>query len=82
MDFIPAFKFVVALMMFGFLFYIYDPVITYMKDGFYTAGGAGIDPIYGQFLFWVWGILAAIVLFGNGIKMVMEYQKKGPGVRY
>lgn len=77
MDFIPTFRFVVSLIMFGLLFYVYDPVITYMRDGFYTPGGGGIDPIYGQFLFWIWGIIAAINLFGSGIKLVMEMQKKG-----
>jgi len=70
MDFIPFFKFVMSLIMFGLLFYVYNPIITYLDATFPTSG------IYATVMFFLWGVLAGINVFGQGIKMIMEMQRQ------
>jgi len=70
MDFIPIFKFIASLIMFGLLMFIYNPVITFLHNDYPTSG------VYATAMFWIWGILAAVVLFGSGINLIMEMQRR------
>jgi len=70
MDFIPVFRFIVSIIMFGLLYYVYDPVISYLNNTWPTSG------TWATLMFAIWGLLAAVNLFSSGIKMVMDYQKK------
>jgi hypothetical protein len=69
-DFIPTFHFITAILVFGLLFYVFDPIITYLNATFPTTGP------YAMVMFWIWGILAAINLFGSGIRLVMRMQQQ------
>lgn len=69
-DIIPFFHFVVALMMFGLLFYVYDPVIIYLQELFPASG------IYAEAMLFMWGALALINLFASGIRLVMKLQQR------
>jgi len=70
MDFIPTFHFLTALVMFGLLMYVYNPIIAYLSDTFPTSGP------YAAAMFWLWGILAVINLLISGIRLVMKMQEK------
>jgi len=59
-----------SLIIFGLLFYVFDPIITYLNATFPTSGP------YAMAMFWLWGILAAINLFGSGIRLVMLMQER------
>ena len=71
MDFIPIFHFVTAIMMFGFLMYVYNPIIQYLAEIFPSTGGP-----YFEGMMFMWGALLFINLIGSGIRLVMLMQKK------
>jgi len=70
MDFIPTFHFISAIIIFGLLMYMFGPIITYLDEMFPTASS------YATAMFFIWSILAAINLFGSGIRLVMKMQEK------
>lgn len=70
MDFIPTFHFITAIILFGLLFYMYDPIITYLHEMFPTTG------IYSTAMLFLWGVLAAVNLFGSGIRLLMKMQER------
>lgn len=74
MDFIPAFRFVAAIVVFGLLFYIYNPIVTYLST---IMGVTASTSIWAQVIFFFFAALPAVALFSSGIKMFMRYQKKG-----
>jgi len=59
--------------MFGLLFYIFDPIITYLRAEFPTDSGF---VAYAEALFFMWAVLAGIVLLGSGIRLVMKMQEQ------
>jgi hypothetical protein len=69
-NFIPTFHFVTALVLFGLLFYFYDPLITWLNTAFPTSG------IWSEAMFFFWGVLAAVNLFGSGIRLVLKMQEQ------
>lgn len=70
MDFIPAFYFVMSLVMFGLLIYVFNPIIEYLNTMFDVSGP------YATVMMFFWSILVLINLFGSGIKFMMSMQKK------
>jgi F0F1-type ATP synthase assembly protein I len=69
-NFIATFHFITAILIFGLLFYVFDPIITYLDATFPTTGP------YAMVMFWLWGVLAAINLFGSGIRLIMLMQSQ------
>jgi hypothetical protein len=70
MDFIPTFHFVSALAIFGLLFYVYNPIVIYLRD---TMGATGV---YADAMLWIWGLLALINLLISGVRLVMKMQER------
>lgn len=70
MDFIPTFRFIVALALFGLMMYIYIPLIEYLSSMFPTSG------VYSIAIFFMWALLPAINLFGSGIRLLMKSQER------
>ena len=70
MDFIPVFKFIVALALFGLMMYIYMPLIDYLSSIFPTSG------VYSTAMFFMWMLLPAVNLFASGINLIMEMQRR------
>ena len=70
MDFIPTFWFIGSLIMFGLLFYVYNPIVMYLNEMWPTSGP------YGAAMLWLWGILVVINLLGSGIRLVMKMQER------
>jgi hypothetical protein len=52
------------------LMYLFGPIISALDVMFPTSG------VYAQAMFFMWSILAAINLFGSGIRLVMKMQEK------
>ena len=50
--------------------YIFIPVIDYLHELFPTSGG------FAEAMFFMWGILAVINLFGSGIRYIMKMQER------
>jgi len=59
-----------AIFIFGLLFYVYDPIIVYLNSAYPTSGP------YATAMFFLWGALAGVNLFGSGIKLIMSIQRK------
>jgi len=69
-DFIPFFKFIIALALFGLMMYIYIPLIEYLSSIFPTSGP------YSLAMFFMWALLPAVNLFASAINMIMSLQKR------
>jgi len=72
MDYVPVFHFVSALIIFGLLMYMFGPMIDYLST---LMGVDASTNVYAQAMFWLWGILAALNLFGSGLRFVMKMQE-------
>jgi len=70
LNFIPTFHFITALILFGLLFYFYDPLVNSLHATFPTSG------IWSEAMFFFWGLLAAVNLFGSGIRLVLKMQEQ------
>ena len=70
MDFIPTFHFISAIFIFGLLMFMFGPIVDSLSEMFPTSG------TYATAMFFIWSILAAINLFGSGIRLVMKMQQK------
>jgi len=73
MDFIPTFHFIISLIIFGLLFYVYNPIIIYLRAEFPTVAGF---EIYAAALFFMWGVLAGVNLLASGIRLIMKMQEQ------
>jgi len=73
MNFIYTFHFISALMLFGLMIYIFQPIVTYLNELFPTTG------TYSIAMFFLWSILPAINLLFSGIRLVMAYQQRKTG---
>jgi len=69
MDYIPTVHFASAIVLFGLMFYIYDPIV----NGFFSMQPT--SGLYSQTMFFLWMILPAINLFISGIRFVMTMQE-------
>jgi len=72
MDYVPVFHFVSALIIFGLLMYMFGPMIDYLSTLMNVDASTNV---YAQAMFWLWGILAALNLFGSGLRFVMKMQE-------
>jgi hypothetical protein len=72
MDYVPVFHFISALIIFGLLMYMFNPMIDYLSA---VMGVDASTNVYAQAMFWLWGILAGINLFGSGIRFIMFMEK-------
>lgn len=71
MDFIPFFRFVAAIIVFGIMFYFLAIMITGVVDIITFEGQ------YASVITILWGALPAVVLFTTGIRLIMVQQKRG-----
>ena len=72
MDYVPIFHFVSALIIFGLLMYMFGPMIDYLSTLMNVDASTNV---YAQAMFWLWGVLAALNLFGSGLRFVMKMQE-------
>jgi len=72
-DYIPTFRFIVALVLFGLFWFVFDPIINGLSSFFGVTPASGI---YAQAMFFLWMVLPVINLFGSGVKLVMEMQRQ------
>lgn len=70
MTFIPVFRFIASLIIFGLLFYAYNPIVEFLQTDYPVVG------IYATAMFFLWIILPGVNVFGQGIRMVMAMQRK------
>jgi len=49
---------------------MFNPIIQYLEVLMPTSG------VWAAAMFWLWGLLAAINLFGSGIRFVMKMQER------
>jgi len=55
------------------LFYVYNPIIIYLRAEFPTVSGF---ETWAAALFFMWAVLAGINLLGSGIRLVMKMQEQ------
>jgi len=72
MDYVPIFHFVSALIIFGLLMYMFGPMVDYLSTLMNVDASTNV---YAQAMFWLWGVLAALNLFGSGLRFVMKMQE-------
>jgi len=70
LNFIPTFHFITSLVLFGLLWYFYNPLVQYLNTAFPTSG------IWSEAMFFLWWGLAAVNLFGSGIRLVLKMQQR------
>jgi len=73
MDIIPTFHFVSALVLFGLLMYMFNPIVDYLSGVMGIHAGTNV---YAAAIFFFWSILALVNIFGSGIKLVMKMQER------
>jgi len=56
--------------------YVYNPVIDYLRELYHPASSFPAIAVYANVIFFIWAILAAICLFGSGLKLIMTMQKQ------
>ena len=71
MDLIPYLKLVFGLLLSGIVFFILDKCTPWLRDIFEIT-----DPELGV-LFFLFGLLPAIIFFGSGLKTIMTERKRG-----
>jgi len=69
-NFIPTFHFIVSLMLFGILIYFYSPLVDYLLEAFPVSGTWATAMVF------FWNILAAVNLFGSGVRLVLKMQEQ------
>jgi len=55
------------------LFFVYSPIIIYLRAEFPTVPGF---ELWAAALFFMWGALGGINMLGQGIKLVMKSQEQ------
>lgn len=62
-----------SLVMFGLLFYVYNPVVQFLRSEYPSPAGM---EVYANAMFFIWGALAAVALFATGISYIMKMQEQ------
>jgi len=57
-------------MLFGILIYFYDPLVNYLLEAFPVSG------VWAEAMIFFWSILAAVNLFGSGVRLVLKMQEQ------
>jgi len=70
LDIIPVARFVFSLWIFGIMFYMFDNVLTFVRDTLSTTDN------FAGFLLLMWLALPLINLFIQGILLLMHVQKR------
>jgi len=70
MDFIPFFRFIASIIMFGISFYFLNLMLGAINSGIPTVG------VWFAALMFLWTLLPAVVLFASGVRLIMTMQKR------